>query len=59
MLAAALQAEVNTYLAHLADRWDESGRRLVVRNAPHLITLVRARARFGRGILLEREAAAA
>lgn len=32
MLAAALEAEVNTYIAELADQQDESGRRLVVRN---------------------------
>jgi transposase-like protein len=32
MLAAALEAEVNTYLAQLADERDEHGRRLVVRN---------------------------
>jgi putative transposase len=32
MLAAALEAEVNSYLAELADRRDEAGRRLVVRN---------------------------
>ena len=32
MLAAALEAEVNTYLAQLADERDASGRRLVVRN---------------------------
>jgi putative transposase len=32
MLAAALEAEVNTYLAQLADERDERGRRLVVRN---------------------------
>jgi putative transposase len=32
MLAAALEAEVNAYLAQLADQRDESGRRLVVRN---------------------------
>jgi len=35
MLAAALEAEVNTYLAQLADQRDESGRRLVVRNGYH------------------------
>jgi transposase-like protein len=32
MLAAALEAEVNSYLAQLADQRDESGHRLVVRN---------------------------
>jgi putative transposase len=35
MLAAALEAEVNTYLAQLADERDETGRRLVVRNGYH------------------------
>ena len=35
MLAAALEAEVNTYLAQLADQRDEAGRRLVVRNGYH------------------------
>lgn len=35
MLAAALEAEVNTYLAQLADQRDERGRRLVVRNGHH------------------------
>jgi transposase-like protein len=35
MLAAALEAEVNAYLAELADIRDEAGRRLVVRNGYH------------------------
>jgi transposase-like protein len=35
MLAAALEAEVNSYLAELADARDEAGRRLVVRNGYH------------------------
>lgn len=35
MLAAALEAEVNTYIAELADQRDETGRRLVVRNGYH------------------------
>ncbi|MGW1365437.1 IS256 family transposase, partial [Streptomyces chartreusis] len=35
MLAAALEAEVNTYIAELADQRDEDGRRLVVRNGYH------------------------
>ena len=35
MLAAALEAEVNAYIAELADQRDESGRRLVVRNGFH------------------------
>lgn len=42
MLAAALKAEVNAYIAELADERDEAGQRLVVRSiqpglrAPHL-----------------------
>jgi putative transposase len=36
MLAAALEAEVNQYIAELADQKDERGRRLVVRNGYHL-----------------------
>lgn len=35
MLAAALEAEVEEYIAVLADRRDERGRRLVVRNGRH------------------------
>ncbi|MFJ2021909.1 IS256 family transposase [Streptomyces nodosus] len=35
MLAAALEAEVNAYIAELADQRDETGRRLVVRNGYH------------------------
>ncbi|MDH6435425.1 putative transposase [Streptomyces sp. SAI-144] len=35
MLAAALEAEVDAYIAELADQRDESGRRLVVRNGYH------------------------
>lgn len=35
MLAAALEAEVNTYIAELADQRDETGRRLVVHNGYH------------------------
>ncbi|MGQ4420539.1 transposase, partial [Streptomyces sp. SAS_269] len=35
MLAAALEAEVNGYLADLTDQRDECGRRLVVRNDFH------------------------
>ncbi|WP_225827073.1 IS256 family transposase [Streptomyces naphthomycinicus] len=35
MLAAALEAEVNAYIAELADQRDENGRRLVVRNGHH------------------------
>ncbi|MBS2549627.1 IS256 family transposase [Catenulispora sp. NL8] len=35
MLAAALEAEVNAYIAELAGQRDEAGRRLVVRNGYH------------------------
>lgn len=35
MLAAALEAEANAYIAELADRCDEKGHRLVVRNGYH------------------------
>ncbi|MFD5988652.1 IS256 family transposase [Streptomyces cyaneofuscatus] len=35
MLAAALEAEVNSYIAELSDQRDDSGRRLVVRNGYH------------------------
>ncbi|MFD0622239.1 IS256 family transposase [Streptomyces sanglieri] len=35
MLAAALEAEVNEYIAELAAETDEAGRRLVVRNGHH------------------------
>ncbi|MEV1082575.1 IS256 family transposase [Streptomyces sp. NPDC050211] len=35
MLAAALEAEVNAYIAELAEQRDENGRRLVVRNGYH------------------------
>ncbi|MFC8431903.1 IS256 family transposase [Streptomyces sp. NPDC057253] len=35
MLAAALEAEVNAYIAELADQRDDTGRRLVVRNGYH------------------------
>ncbi|MCY0962067.1 IS256 family transposase [Streptomyces sp. H27-H5] len=35
MLAAALEAEVDQYIAELADQRDEAGRRLVVRNGHH------------------------
>ncbi|MFH9970012.1 IS256 family transposase [Streptomyces mirabilis] len=35
MLAAALEAEVNAYIAELADQLDEKGHRLVVRNGYH------------------------
>ena len=41
MLAAALEAEVDAYVAGLADERDERGRRLVVRNGhaePRTIT---------------------
>lgn len=35
MLATALEAEVNAYIAELVDQRDENGRRLVVRNGYH------------------------
>ena len=35
MLAEALQAEVDAYIAQLRAERDESGRRLVVRNGSH------------------------
>ncbi|GHE13424.1 hypothetical protein GCM10010339_80290 [Streptomyces alanosinicus] len=35
MLAAALEAEVNAYMAELADQRDGQGRRLVVSNGCH------------------------
>jgi transposase-like protein len=35
MLAAALEAEVDAYIAELSDQRDEDGRRLVVRNGYH------------------------
>ncbi|MGW7260304.1 IS256 family transposase, partial [Streptomyces sp. NPDC054834] len=35
MLAAALEVEVNTYIAELTEQRDESGRRMVVRNGYH------------------------
>ncbi len=35
VLAAALEAEVNSYIAELADQRDRDGRRLVVRNSYH------------------------
>src|SRR3954469_19777476 len=35
MLAEALQAEVNDYIARHLDEYDENGRRLVVRNGSH------------------------
>lgn len=35
MLAAALEAEANAYIAELADERDDKGRRLVVRNGYH------------------------
>jgi transposase-like protein len=35
MLAEALQAEVDAYIAQFADQRDEAGRRLVVRNGSH------------------------
>jgi hypothetical protein len=73
MLAGALQAEVDAYIARFAGERDGEGRRLVVRmafklieaaqdrwravNAPRLVARVRAGAHFERGVLVEREAA--
>ena len=50
MLAAALEAEVNIYLESARDRWRAG-------NVPRLVALVRAGARFGRGIPGERDTA--
>ena len=60
MPTAALEAEVDAYIAEPADQKDERGRLLVVRNgnAPHLVALVRAGARFERGRLIGRSEAA-
>jgi hypothetical protein len=73
MLAEALQAEVDAYIAaHAAER-DENGHRLAMTfkliesaqarwravNAPHLVALVRAGARFERGLLAGRQDVAA
>jgi hypothetical protein len=79
MLAEALRAEVDAYIARFADQRGEDGRRLAVRNgyhmafkliqaaqdhrravnAPHLVALVWAGARFDRGALIERPEPAA
>jgi putative transposase len=40
MLAAALEAEVDAYIAELAEERDERGRRLVVRNGHHRLRKV-------------------
>ena len=58
MLAAALEAEVDDYVAALADERDEHGRRLVVRNGhaePRTITTGGGRDR-GRGAAGQRQA---
>jgi putative transposase len=50
MLAAALEAEVNNYIAELADQRDGDGRRLVVRNGYHQsrkVTTVAGQSRSG------------
>ena len=44
MLAAALEAEVNAYLAQLADVCGEVGQRLVVRNGFHVERTIAASA---------------
>lgn len=61
MPGATLQAEVDACIAELADRRDENGRSVESAqapwravNAPHLVALVRAGARFERGQLIER-----
>jgi hypothetical protein len=65
MPAAALEAEVDAYLAELAGERDERGWRLAAQdrwravNAPHLVALVRAGATFIDGQLIERPADAA
>ncbi|MEU6803168.1 IS256 family transposase [Streptomyces neyagawaensis] len=52
MLAAALEAEINSYIAELADQRDDSGRRLVVRNGFHRINEATGeRKRFSSAIL--------
>jgi hypothetical protein len=38
MLAEALQAEVEAYIAQFTAERDEDGRRLVVRNGAHVVT---------------------
>jgi hypothetical protein len=63
MLAEALQAEVDAYIARaalaMAFKLIEAAQaRWRAVNAPHLVALVRAGARFERGVLIEREAAA-
>jgi len=51
MLAAALEAEADAYIAELVGELDEQGRRLVTRNGharPRVITTGRGRSRSGR-----------
>jgi transposase-like protein len=62
MLAAALEAEVDAYVSALTDERDGTGHRLVVRNGhaqPRTVTtgvaLVRAGARFEKGVIIERQ----
>ncbi|MGW5249780.1 hypothetical protein ACWEQN_39565 [Streptomyces sp. NPDC004129] len=61
MPASAQQAEVDARIVELADQRDANGRRVESAqarrravNAPHLVALVRAGARFERGRLIER-----
>ena len=61
MPPAALQAEVDARVAELADQRDANGRRVESAqarwrpvNAPRLVALVRAGARFEHGQLIER-----
>jgi len=49
MLAGALKAEVGAYVQQFADRLDENGRRLVVRNGYHQAREVLTAAGGGRG----------
>ncbi len=49
MLAAALEAEVDAYIAGLAEHLDEDGRRLVVRNGHAELRTITAAAGAHRG----------
>jgi hypothetical protein len=62
--AAALEAEVNQYIAELAAETDEAGRRLLVRNGHHRPAGARSQAptrsrprgrQFENGVLVERQ----
>jgi hypothetical protein len=58
MLAAALEAEVDQYIAELIGERDEQARWRAI-TAPRLVALVRVGPRFERGVLAERSAARA